>query len=179
MAGRKTKYDPEVTPALAEEYASEICTDVQIMAKLGICKHTFYAWQNKYPKFAEALKRGKAVANAGLVKAMEQSAVGYEVEESETTVRLDKDKHPIGYNKTTRKRYIPPNTTMQIFLAKNRMPEDFKDVNHHEVDVKGEMKVSTLAELMMEEAGYVAGNKAEPEGEGGESEASEIESDGD
>jgi hypothetical protein len=50
-----------------------------------------------------------------------------------------------------RKRYIPPSTTTQIFLAKNRMPEDFRDVNRHEVDMRGKLQVSTLAELMMEE----------------------------
>ena len=31
------------------------------------------------------------------------------------------------------------------------MPEDFRDVNRHEVDMRGELKVTTLAELMLEE----------------------------
>ncbi|MBQ6002119.1 MAG: hypothetical protein IJL18_04625, partial [Synergistaceae bacterium] len=76
------------------------------------------------------------------------------VEEEETIVNLDKDKQPKSYSKTVKKRYIPPSTTTQIFLAKNRMPEDFHDVNRHEVNLRGQLQVSTLAELMMEEYGH-------------------------
>lgn len=149
--GRKSKYDPLSTPALAEKYASEILTDAQIAAKLGISHETFCQWKRKYIEFSEALKRGKAVSNVALVKAMQKSAEGYFVEEEETVINLDKDKNPKSYNKIVKKRYIPPATTTQIFLAKNRMPEDFRDVNKHEVDLRGELKVSTLADLMMEE----------------------------
>ena len=48
-AGRKSKYDPLMTPSLAEEYAREILTDAQIAAKLGISHTTFMDWQKKYP----------------------------------------------------------------------------------------------------------------------------------
>lgn len=149
--GRKGKYDPLTTPKLAEEYASEILTDEQIATKLGISKDTFYQWLKKHTDFSDAIKRGKSVSNLKLVKAMLKTAEGYEVEESETTVILDKNKKTTGYRKTTRKRYIPPSTTTQIFLAKNRMPEDFKDVNRQEVALQGSLKVNTLAELMMQE----------------------------
>ena len=150
-AGRKGKYDPKATPYLAEQYASEILTDAQIAAKLGIHISTFIDWQKKYSEFSEAIKRGKAVSNVALVKSMQKTAAGYDVEEEETTVILDKDKQPKSYRKTTCKRHIPPNPTMQIFLAKNRMPDEFRDVNRHEVDMKGQLQVTTLADLMMEE----------------------------
>ena len=154
--GRKSKYDPLITPSQAEDYAKELLTDEQIAAKLGISKPTFYEWQKKHADFLNAIKRGKAVSNVALVQAMKKTAEGYEVEESETTVILDKNKNPTGYRKTTRKRYIPPSTTTQIFLAKNRMPEDFRDVNRHELDLRGQIKVNTLADLMMEEFANVA-----------------------
>lgn len=150
-SGRKSKYDPLTTPSLAEKYAKEILTDAQIAAKLGISHETFCQWKKKYIEFSEAIKRGKAVSNVALVNAMKKSAEGYFVEEEETVVSLDKNKQPKGYSKVVKKRYIPPSTTTQIFLAKNRMPEDFRDVNKHEVDLRGELKVSTLADLMMEE----------------------------
>lgn len=149
--GRRTKYDPLNTPRLAEEYAKEVLTDAQISAKLGIHISTFIEWQKKYSEFSEALKRGKAVSNVALVKAMQKSAEGYFVEEEETVVNLDKDKQPKSYNKIVKKRYIPPSTTTQIFLAKNRMPDEFRDVNRHEVDMRGQIKVNTLADLIMEE----------------------------
>ena len=149
--GRKSKYDQEVTPKLAEEYASEVLTDAQIAMKLGISHDTYHKWQKRYPEFADALKRGKAVSNVALVKAMQKSAEGYYVEEEETVVYLTKDKKPKSYRKTLMKRYIPPSTTTQIFLAKNRMPDDFRDVHRQEVDLRGKLQVNTLAELMMEE----------------------------
>ena len=84
---------------------------------------------------------------------MHKTAEGYYVEEEETVVYFDKNKQPKSYSKIVKKRYIPPSTTTQIFLAKNRMPDDFHDVNRHKVDVSGSLKVNTLAELMMEEYG--------------------------
>ena len=149
--GRKSKYDPATTPAKAEELARDLLTNAQIAAKLGIHIDTFCTWQNKYAEFREAVKRGQAEANKDLVKAMEKSAKGYYVEEEETVVYLDKDKQPKSYSKVVKKRYIPPSTTTQIFLAKNRMPEDFRDVHRQEVDMRGQLQVSTLADFMMEE----------------------------
>ena len=165
-AGRKSKYDPLTTPHLAEEYASELLTDAQIAAKLGISHTTFMDWQKKYPIFFSAIKRGKEASNVALIKAMHKTAEGYYVEEEETVVYLDKAKQPKSYSKIVKKRYIPPSTTTQIFLAKNRMPDDFHDVNRHKVEVEGSLKVKTLAELMMEEYGH------EPEAQ--EAEAPEV-----
>ena len=149
--GRKSKYDPEITPKQAEEYARELLTDAQIAAKLGITYETFRQWQNKYVAFSVAVKRGKSEANRDLVEAMKKSAKGYFIEEEETVVYLDRDKNPKSYSKVVKKRYIPPSTTTQIFLAKNRMPEDFRDVHRQEVNMSGELQVNTLADLMMEE----------------------------
>ena len=149
--GRKGKYDPESTPLLAEQYAKEGCLDKQIAERLRVRADTFCRWQNQHPQLAQALKRGRDAANLELKQAMLKTAAGYDVEEEETTVILDKDKQPKSYRKTSRKRHIPPNPTMQIFLAKNRMPEEFRDVNRHEVDLRGQLQVSTLADLMMEE----------------------------
>ena len=93
---------------------------------------------------------------------MRKTAEGYYVEEKETVVYLDKNKHPKSYSRIVKKRYIPPSTTTQIFLAKNRMPEDFHDVNRHKVELSGQLQVNTLAELMMEEYGHEAESQ-EPE----------------
>ena len=149
--GRKTKYDPETTPVKAEELAKDLLTNAQIATKLGIHIDTFCTWQNKYPEFREAVKRGQAEANRDLVEVMKKSAKGYYVEEEETVVHLDSHKNPINYSKVVKKRYIPPSTTTQIFLAKNRMPEDFRDVHRQDVNMSGQLQVSTLAGLMMEE----------------------------
>lgn len=151
MAGRRSKYTPEM-PKLAEKYAQDGYSDSQIAGILGITQSTFYDWQKRHPEFSEAIKRGKAPANRELELAMMKSATGYYVDEEETTAILDgQTKQPTSYRKTTRKRYIPPVPTMQIFLAKNRMPDEYRDVNKHEVDLRGQLGVKTLAELIMED----------------------------
>ena len=157
--GRKSKYDPETTPAKAEELAKDLLTNAQIAAKLGIHIDTFCTWQNRYPEFREAVKRGQAEANRDLVEVMKKSAKGYFVEEEETVVYLDRDKQPKSYSKVVKKRYIPPSTTTQIFLAKNRMPEDFRDVHRQEVNMSGQLQVSTLADLMLEEFKHGTNNE--------------------
>jgi len=132
--GRKAKYDPEVTPKLAESYAMDGFSDKQIAEKLGIAECTIYDWANRHPEFSEALKRGKEPVNAELKIAMMKTAMGYYVDEEETVTILDVNtRTPTSYKKTTRKKYIPPNGTLQIFLSKNRMPEQFRDVNKHEI----------------------------------------------
>ena len=57
MAGRKLKYDPDVMPKLAEGYAMDGCSDVQIAERLGIGKSTFYKWQKEFPELREAVKK--------------------------------------------------------------------------------------------------------------------------
>ena len=146
--GRKNKYDPDVTPKLVEDYAKEGYGDLQIAEILGINKSTFYAWLQKHEELKDALKKGREPANLELKLAMMKAAQGYYVEEEETVAILDVEtRQPKSFRKTTRKKYIAPSPTMQIFLAKNRMPDEFKDVNKQEVDLKGEM---TLADLMKE-----------------------------
>lgn len=132
--GRSTKYKPDSTPKLVEAYAMDGYSDKQIAEILGIGRSTFYEWATKYPEFSEALQRGKEAVNAELKIAMMKTAMGYFVEEEETVAILDvKTSSPTSYKKTTRKKYVPPNGTLQIFLSKNRMPEQFRDVNKHEI----------------------------------------------
>ena len=127
-------YAPEVTSQLAKEYASEGFSNRQIAKKLGIGYTSLYKWIAQYPEFKEALNRGKDVVNIELKDAMIKTAIGYFVEEEETVVILDVETHTAtSINKTTKKKYIAPNATMQVFLAKNRMPEEFKEVNRQEI----------------------------------------------
>lgn len=137
MAGRNPKYDPDVMPKLAEGYAMDGCIDVQIAERLGIGVSSFYKWQKKFPEFREAVKRGKEPVNADLKMAMVKSALGYFVDEEQTVTFLDvKTRQPKAFKKIMTKKYVPPSTTMQIFLAKNRMPELFRDVKRYELTGK-------------------------------------------
>lgn len=151
--GRKTKYDPEITPRLAEGYAMEGFTDAEIADKMGIALSTFYKWQKQFSEFSESLKKGKEPVNAELKMGMVKTALGYFVDEEQTVTILDVEtRKPVSYKKVNTRKYVAPSPTMQIFLAKNRMPGLFKDVNRHELTGKdGESIFPTIAELMMED----------------------------
>ena len=147
----RKKYDPKTTPQIAEKYAKEGYLDKQIAEVIGISPETFSRWSRKHSELGEALDRGRETTNLELKQGMVRAASGYDVEETETITILDLNKNPTSYKVVKRKRHIPPSTTMQIFLAKNRMPDEFRDVNRQELSVSGALQVSTLADLMMEE----------------------------
>lgn len=152
-AGRKPKYEPELSPKLAESYAMDGFNDKEIAQKLGIHTATLYDWINKYPEFSEALKRGKEPVNADIKAAMLKTAFGFYVTEEETVTTYDpQTREMTSVRKAAKKRYISPNPTMQIFLAKNRMPELFKDVNRREGDNRNSSGPGiTIADLIAED----------------------------
>ena len=130
---RKSKYDPEITPELAEQYARDGLTNDEIAIKLGISTSTLYNWQKKYVEFLEALKRGKKVVDAKVEKALLKRALGYDYEETKIIMNESGKKK---VEKT--KKQVKPDTTAQIFWLKNRLPDKWRDkqeINHGLKDV--------------------------------------------
>ena len=74
-AGRKTIYDPEMLPAV-EMWARRGLTEVEISIKLGISLSTLKNWKNKYVPFLTAIKTSKDVADAKVVQALYNNALG-------------------------------------------------------------------------------------------------------
>jgi len=141
-AGRKSKYDPETFPKLAEEFARQGMIDLDIIKALGISHTMFYTYQNRHPEFKEALKRGKAPVNIEVENALLKAARGYIAEEVQEDIRVDKDGNEVIYNKVKKKKEVPSNITACIFWLKNRKPEVWRDKVEADVNVKGDIKVS-------------------------------------
>ena len=99
--------------------------DKQIAGNMGISLTTFYDWQKKFPKFADAIKNAKAIPNLELENAMFDLALGRTYVEEVKSILDPKTGTVVRIEKT--KKQIPPNPTTQIFLAKNRMPDKYKD----------------------------------------------------
>lgn len=99
--------------------------DKQIAGNMGISPTTFYDWQKKFPAFADAIKSAKAIPNLELENAMFDLALGRTYVEEVKSILDPKTGMVIRIEKT--KKQIPPNPTTQIFLAKNRMPDKYKD----------------------------------------------------
>ena len=99
--------------------------DKQIAGNMGISLTTFYDWQKKFPEFADAIKNAKAIPNLELENAMFDLALGRTYVEEVKSILDPKTGTVVRIEKT--KKQIPPNPTTQIFLAKNRMPDKYKD----------------------------------------------------
>ena len=100
-------------------------TDQQIIKAMGIKERTFYLWQTKFPAFRQALKDAKRNPNIEIETSMIDLACGKAFIEEIRSVLDPKTGTIIKIEKL--KKQIPPNPTMLIFLAKNRMRDRYRD----------------------------------------------------
>lgn len=118
-----------------EEYAEQarkLCllgyTDKQLADFFNVSEQTINTWKTKHPQFLESIKKGKEIADVEVVESLYKRAIGTEYEEVELKVN--------GKVKSKRviKKFIPPDTTAQIFWLKNRQPQKWRDkqVTEHE-----------------------------------------------
>lgn len=118
-----------------EEYAEQarkLCllgyTDKQLADFFNVSEQTINTWKIKHPQFLESIKRGKEIADINVVESLYKRAIGIEYDE----IELKTD----GKAKSKRvvKKFIPPDTTAQIFWLKNRQPKSWRDkqVMEHE-----------------------------------------------
>lgn len=89
--------------------------------------------EKEHESFANALAEGKEIADSKIERSLYQSAQGYFVDEEERLIEVSKDGTTKLGDLRTKKRYIPPSTTAQIFWLKNRKREHWRDVSKTEV----------------------------------------------
>lgn len=99
--------------------------DIDIAKKIGISKVTFYDWKKRFPKFAEALQRGKDEYDDAVEDTLYNMTQGYYVDEEVVEVREDAAGNKILHRKKT-KRYIPPSITAIIYWLQNRRGDVWK-----------------------------------------------------
>lgn len=124
---RKTLYeklDIESKLPLVEGWKRDGLTDEQIAKNLGVAYSTMRTWNEKYPAFSAAIKKGKEISDYELENALHKRAVGYYYEE-ETAL-------PNGKVVTTTK-YEHANPTSLIFALKNRLPKKYRDKVEQEI----------------------------------------------
>ena len=139
--GRKGLFEEWLTEdALkrVEGWARDGLTDQQIFHNMGIGCRTFYEWQEKFPQFAQAIKKGKAPVDFEVENALLKRALGYDIEEIITDIEeipikvKGKDGEAETGIKTKKhirkvKRHVPADVTAQIFWLKNRRPGRWRD----------------------------------------------------
>lgn len=129
--GAPTKYKPEYA-AQAEKLAMLGMTDAQLAAFFEVREQTINNWKNSHPEFFDALKDGKAVADANVAVSLYKRATGY----SHDAVKIFNDQGaPLVVPYTE---HYPPDTTACIFWLKNRRPSDWRDKRENEDDTESE-----------------------------------------
>ena len=133
----KGKYQEWLTPdglLLLEGWARDGLSDEQIAHNIGIRTSTFYEWSNRFPEFAEAIKKKKALVDYEVENALHKRALGYKVTLKKPikvkTKKQLKDKGLIEEEHieyAEEEVYIPPDTAAQIFWLKNRRPDKWRD----------------------------------------------------
>ena len=107
-------------------WAREGLTDEQISRNIGIAIRTFYEWQERYPQFRQAIKKGKAPVDIQVENALLKRALGYEYEETITEIeQIEEGKQKTHVRRI--KKQMPPDVGAIVFWLKNRRPNKWRD----------------------------------------------------
>lgn len=115
----KGKYQKWLKPANLERitnWAIKGCTDEEIARNMGIRRQTLYDWFNKHGDISDAVKTGRELSIDCIENMAFKVAMG--LAEEEVMVKV---KNADGTESAQmRKRKLPPNPSMLMFLLKNR-----------------------------------------------------------
>ncbi|MDF2064966.1 helix-turn-helix domain-containing protein [Bacillus sp. Cr_A10] len=140
--GRKPLYTNWINEeglVLVNKWAEEGLINKLIANKMGVNVATLYEWQDRFPEFADAIKKGKKVIDEQVEISLLKRAIGYQYEEETWGKNHDGE---MAIVKRVMKSQAP-DVNAQIFWLKNRQPERWRDrveiKNEHEGTIKVEM----------------------------------------
>lgn len=128
---------------MIEGWARQGLTEEQIAKNIGCAYSTFKNWKKRQVAILAALKKGKAPVDFEVENALLKSALGFEYEEKTIYTDISEEGEETS-REVTVKKYMPPNTTAQIFWLKNRMPEVWRDKRN--VDLENKVTVEDNSE---------------------------------
>ena len=125
---------------LLEGWARDGLTKEQIAHNIGIGRTTLFEWEQKESNIANALKKGREVADYEVENALFKRALGYTYEE-----KTFED----GVLKKVVIKEVAPDTTAQIFWLKNRKKEQWRDkVEYSNVSNETNNQIQNIADLL-------------------------------
>lgn len=124
--GHPDQYEADYA-RMAQAHCRLGATGAELADLFNVGTSTIQSWITRHKDFAEAVKAGiLEVFSARVVRSLAERAIGYAVDTEE--IKILKDGSEKRYK--VRKHY-PPDVTACIFWLKNRMPEDWRDVQDH------------------------------------------------
>jgi hypothetical protein len=127
--GQPTKYNENYT-----EQAYKLCllgaTDQDLADFFEVCVATIHNWKHDQPKFLDAIKRGKHIADTNVAQSLYKRATGFTCKDTKFATH----EGVITDSKEFEKNY-PPDTVAAIFWLKNRQSGKWSDktIQSHEV----------------------------------------------
>ena len=95
--------------------------DTQLAELLGVNESTITRWKQASPELMHALKEGKEISDARVVRSLYERATGYEHQE----MHISNYQGVITETKIIK--HYPPDSTAMIFWLKNRQPDKWRD----------------------------------------------------
>ena len=147
--GRPTKYDPKITPRIAEGLYRMKHTDAEVAACLKINIDTLHEWLKVHPEFSESRKKAREGRLVEVENALFKRALGYQFEEKHVETLRDTKGREI----PDRKKYkiltksVAPDVAACIFILCNHMKDKYQSVQRIEHDVAGESPL-TLSDIL-------------------------------
>lgn len=141
------------------EQAYKLCllgaTDAELADFFEVSEDTIYEWKKVRPEFSEALRRGKAEADAEVAASLYKRAIGY----SHPDTHVSNYQGIITLTELTK--HYPPETGAAFLWLKNRQPHKWKD----KVEVKEDVNINVFPSKEVLDAIYqkVLGEAAQME----------------
>lgn len=134
--GRNSKYESHVEPKLLliEAWTRDGMIIEDMAEKLGVAVSSLYEYQKKHPEFAEALKKGREVADVTVENALYEKALPKKIILNKQKVLNDGE--VIDYQEEV---YVPGDVTAQIFWLKNRRPLAWRD--KQDIGLEGDLTI--------------------------------------
>lgn len=130
-----------------EQLARIGLTLYQIAIAFGINDQTLSRWLRDKPELREAYEKGRDTHDYAVQDAMLTRATGFDYVEEKEFEGVDAFGRPYHYTVRTKKKVLS-DVTAGIFWLKNRHPDQWSDVNKHEirteVDIKNTLRLENL-----------------------------------
>lgn len=128
-------------------------TDEEIEKNIGVAHSTFCAWKKKSKDLSNALKNGRAYANALVENSLFNAAIGGVIELRRPVIDKESGRPVINDDGTqltyVDQEYIKPDTKAMIFFLTNRMPKDYQMNRNLKLDMGDEKKVGGTVEIVV------------------------------
>jgi hypothetical protein len=126
--GRPSSFNEKLSEQIVQLVEKGL-TDKQICAIIEVPQSTLSLWKSTKPDFMKTLKIAKNAADQLVEVSLYKRAQGVSLPEEKVVWNKDLGKHEV----VTVTKHYPPDTTAAIFWLKNRQPDQWRDVQRHEV----------------------------------------------